>query len=755
MNGNTSTYRDASTANEAADSTPQHKRSGQRRHRKSKRSSSKSRSRSRSASRASRRSARDDDLIPVSEGCKVKIARSDPLLPDARVLHPFVRVHIVDKTSGEYFLKPKRVRAVSALETSLDFVLPFITKSFSLVAHKTLKAAWNEDIFVNVEFSDLVERNALLLFEVLDIDKTIRDSVTSDGWLKVAWAFILLSEELVNTGELRLQLYEYPEVRQRGPQKSPRIYTLWSQKNWKKYPSSLYVRVESFIPHGYRLTTERPKLPTEIEVGKLTFEQLMDDYLAQRKQDPEGDKSAAVAVQARITERRSSGDFCKPPNSIFREVATGRSGSMACAFSYKGDYFAVACAGESDCIRVYRNYNLLRPLSISGHCGLIHDLCWAPSESHNTLCSASADGSARLWIIPQAKLTAIPCRVFSHPCFVFCCQMFKIWSFSYIVTGGSDGIVRVWAISEKVLDGSGAEEEETRPTQLCVGHRSRVNCVAVDSAGARIYSGDGEGILRVWSRKAHVTQSEYECIKVISVSSAVKSLSLHVTGRQILVFQENSVLHSMDTRIYKSITAYNGLRSALQEGDGGNVAEQTEPRTAIYSPCGAFVYGGLADGNIFVWNTSTGSVVGLYSQLGLSGPFSRIAFHPNEHVVAFTAWGARQPASIMYWAKDKSRNFIMVSNLAIEERLKIRQQRSSTIDKWLETRRKLLWAKQDKARGGNDSGISRTYESNTSFEERDKEALRPGVEGRPRSVSRSGGKVRLRGYEGDGRVVTA
>jgi WD40 repeat protein len=57
------------------------------------------------------------------------------------------------------------------------------------------------------------------------------------------------------------------------------------------------------------------------------------------------------------------------------------------------------------------------------------------------------------------------------------------------VTGCYDGIIRVWDVKKKDKSNIGKYS----------GHGSHVNALCFDKDGSRLYSGDGNGIMRIWS----------------------------------------------------------------------------------------------------------------------------------------------------------------------------------------------------------------------------------------------------------------
>ena len=70
---------------------------------------------------------------------------------------------------------------------------------------------------------------------------------------------------------------------------------------------------------------------------------------------------------------------------------------------------------------------------------------------------------------------------------------------------------------------------------------------------------------------------------------------------------------------------------------------------SILSPCGGLVFAGGEGGNVTVWDTDTGQPVHTYSSLPLSSFVSALAYHPHQHMVAFSAFGPHQSLVVFMW----------------------------------------------------------------------------------------------------------
>lgn len=92
--------------------------------------------------------------------------------------------------------------------------------------------------------------------------------------------------------------------------------------------------------------------------------------------------------------------------------------------------------------------------------------------------------------------------------FKICNSLFRI-----AVTGSYDGAIRFWDSrpNEGII-------QTNSPVLNLVGHKSNINSLCFDADGSRLYSGDGSGIIKIWSNESIDGQKQslnYECIKTV------------------------------------------------------------------------------------------------------------------------------------------------------------------------------------------------------------------------------------------------
>ena len=127
----------------------------------------------------------------------IHLHQTYPLPLDKHLLHPMIRIHILDTHTGEYIKKTSPERSVSQVgePKDLDFVLPVMSKvcvnvlhqRFRFVSHcdftphplqplvisadNGLRADWNEEIVLNDEYLNFVREGVVIIFEMVGLAK--------------------------------------------------------------------------------------------------------------------------------------------------------------------------------------------------------------------------------------------------------------------------------------------------------------------------------------------------------------------------------------------------------------------------------------------------------------------------------------------------------------------------------------------------------------------------------------------------------
>ncbi|CAG08495.1 unnamed protein product, partial [Tetraodon nigroviridis] len=519
--------------------------------------------------------------------------------------HLRVKIHVVDCSTGYYVKEDCRYPAYTGKEPGdVEYILPIMTQPFDLKASSV--PTWEEQIVFNKRFGYFIKQSnggpdVLLFFELLGFvsaEKT-RASVDADQHGEqprtIAWAFlkILGTNGALNTDtKLYLQLYCPPPQAMRRKHLSVieapetiEVYEWWRFYPRNQYPSALHVTVKGVRPPEHLDLEAADRNPESIQWSRL----------------PE--------------------QVCQIPNKPMLSFHGGQMGCFTVLFSHAGTMLAAACAGRGAYpVVVYEIPSGQLLAAFGGHFKVIYDLCWS-SDDHRLL-SASSDGTVKEWNVE--KLRGPVQKVLSHPSFVYCAQYHPAAQ-NLVLSGSYDATVRVWRVDVDEVNGQLLLEFE--------GHSGFINTICFDVDGSRMFSADSTGLIIVWETYVH--DDQHPChlwnierkIKKESLRGVpINMLQVHPNGCYLLIHAKDSVLRTMDLNV-------------LLVKEYAGATNRRERIHSTFTPCGTFIFSGSEDGMAYVWNTDTGDMVAIYSDLWYTTAVHGVAFHPHENMVAFCAFG--------------------------------------------------------------------------------------------------------------------
>lgn len=133
---------------------------------------------------------------------------------DQHVLHPFVRIHIIDLKTRKYLAKhdngnpgvtnlescnffkvdPQKNEKTPMNLPTVDFFLPLSTQMYDMRIKGVNFCEWNEEFVINELASNIFKENVVILFEVLEFNPLliVDDSplLNSERLYPVAWAYL-------------------------------------------------------------------------------------------------------------------------------------------------------------------------------------------------------------------------------------------------------------------------------------------------------------------------------------------------------------------------------------------------------------------------------------------------------------------------------------------------------------------------------------------------------------------------------------
>ncbi|KAJ1451217.1 WD40-repeat-containing domain protein [Pelagophyceae sp. CCMP2097] len=731
---------------------------------------------------------------------RVDILATGILTEEPDILHPMVRLHVVDATTGFYLARPPEdavaprrngvtthfessstlqaeslaeAAGVDDVSRAVGHVLPVVTPAFNLRG-KSVAPSWDDTVVLDLPYALLMDPKVLLLFELVDF-KYIqsRGAKYTHGLFGLAWAFLRpvgpdgdVHVGLAADGDggtrlsLRLQLYaheplsRYAARQARGwglatppPPAStavPAVYLQFLRAKRRRYPSTLLVRVDPMQRPEVALVERRPRGPTEREVHA---QQLVG---GRRPGDATGRAAGRAAPDARALQAqrraREPNEQALLPDRLLCRVVSGERGALTVRFSPRSGRVLAVASCEALLKHPIRIYDVASvapssgdgpaaavllglaaaPLDgavlvaeLEGHNGIVYDMSWSADERF--MVSASADGTAKVWAMGTisgnandefyggkvqgavAKLRRLPelLAVLRHEAstYVYCAAFAAVAPAAPhtskdevppIVSGAYDGTVRLWAgrIDERggALLG-GALLGGARPHGV-----AHINALQVDSRSGRIYTADSMGVIVVWRRQGDGRDAAHYSVlrKLAHADLAMKSITsvaLHPRRRrgQLLVQAQQSVLKLFDLTTGQPVAHYKGSHN--------NACIVR----AVFSPDGRVVLAGSDDGKAYAWDVATADRLPLpLSHVGYNAPLCDVAWHPKQHVVAFTCFGGDHPVLVYCAPRPENPKPIVASSdakgrsSALDPDDKDKDEKRARRLKELQARRKLL-----------------------------------------------------------------
>ncbi|GAB1607186.1 hypothetical protein Ahia01_001001800, partial [Argonauta hians] len=129
--------------------------------------------------------------------------------------------------------------------------------------------------------------------------------------------------------------------------------------------------------------------------------------------------------------------------------------------------------------------------------------------------------------------------------------------------------------------------------------------------------------LKEWTLSQDISIADYHGIPINCVT-------LHSSGRRLLVHYRDSVLRVVNLRILRVMQTYIGALNFRK-----NVR-------SCLSPCGSLVVSGSEDSCVYVWDTDTGEHLYKYSSMKYQQPVTGVHYHPRDHILAMCSPGRNQ-----------------------------------------------------------------------------------------------------------------
>jgi len=256
---------------------------------------------------------------------------------------------------------------------------------------------------------------------------------------------------------------------------------------------------------------------------------------------------------------------------------------------------------------------------LSGHTGSVRALSYSPDGLY--IASASEDSTIRIWDADQSQVVIEPLP--SHKGSVGSVAVSNDGSF--IVSGSADKTIRVW------------NSQRTYHTLLpLIGHTGEVLCVAISADDQFIASGSADHTVRLWNAKTgepigEPLKGHKDQVNAVTISRDVRWLASASDGTvELWALADNQpptlhqlrcdhLSHAFAFSSHGQLLAvgdYHGyviLWDLTTEGDCTSSAKMQvnahEVRSVCFSPGDSNIAAASDDGNIYVWNVGTKSLL--------------------------------------------------------------------------------------------------------------------------------------------------
>ncbi|POM57964.1 WD40 repeat-like protein [Phytophthora palmivora] len=565
---------------------------------------------------------------------EVTIERSDEL-PFGAYSHPQVRVHIVDRCTGRA-LCPAQMTSEAKFYIAADCAnMPTLLNTRTVLLFEILET---KPLTKGTRFRRGKRFEAVSTHDEDDEYHKLLVASTPD-YRRVAWGFFhtitskgtptmnsfvlpdvpdanenekMKRESIVDVCGLRVRLFEYQVLTwmdnyqaksQWGWRKNhptvPAVFLQYQKRSRVPAPSTLHVQLRAVSP---------ATSPQQAGVSETTS--FTNSVVEAGNQE---------ADNATVNTENGAGDNQVPPAEISMPVVEETGGKIASPETTSSDLF-----------------DLMAPCKRN-----VSEPCLIP---HRVL--------FRLWEIPlrnpassetltssrSSRLLLLVFQWHHFPCFVYCASFLPGSNGEIVLTGSSDGCMRMRKESS-VPNG----QPEYGMIQVS---SAAVHAICIDGKSGRMFCGDANGYITVWRRMGNASAlSDYERIKTIETGqNSITSLQLHPRKAHLLVHTQPNAIFQYELRSY-----------LLLNKSYAGVACKSLLVKSTFSPDGRLVISGSEDGVPRLFTSLHGEQLqrGVWGTHFFHGfPVLDVSWSPTAHMAALCSYGGNNPIVVLCSYRD-------------------------------------------------------------------------------------------------------
>lgn len=242
---------------------------------------------------------------------------------------------------------------------------------------------------------------------------------------------------------------------------------------------------------------------------------------------------------------RIQGQHCRLPKTRWHSLVAAGRGCFCSKFSNDGLLMACGCPVSSTknySIFIYEVPSFELIFRMGKHNGIVYELDW--SFDNNYLLSVSNDCTAQIWQINE-KSNNNPKNIalLPHPCYLYSGK-FHPTNLNEVITGGFDGIVRIWLFDLK-------QKEEPQLIQEFNSHKGSVLCFCWENKVNEIelFSSGNDGVINIYKMHKSNWKINSQIVLKDLKNVPINSLSIHPNGNKIVAFCRDGIHRLID---YKS-----------------------------------------------------------------------------------------------------------------------------------------------------------------------------------------------------------
>ena len=405
------------------------------------------------------------------------------------ILHPFVRISIVNLKTGKYLQKSDfSIPCLSRTEKNfimnnniesghmefssslLDIIPPFATCPFDLRERGESYAEWNEDFYINEKASNLLDDNNIFFFELLDYNLDYKLNPNEDCIIPMAWGYLKpvgFSQTYMGKHKIQLYKYKFKRTKMLSDYKKTDI-------NFMRTPDLLYeldwIKKEKYqtflqIKLGLENFPKKDQLNNAYFQNKFVYSVFIDekeekDVIIKPQVKQEEKVKPDTTKEDKLNKWRIGNEKCIIPDKLLYKFPTAKLGCLTHEFSHNGKYIAAACTelNSETHIKIFNVEDGILRYIFKGHHNIIHHFTW--SKDDLILISASADNIVSLWRIPKHETSEkdnlsplenmLKFKIYdiNHPAYVYSTDIFPSTNKETMIlaTACFDGLVRIYII---------------------------------------------------------------------------------------------------------------------------------------------------------------------------------------------------------------------------------------------------------------------------------------------------------------------